>query len=315
MDHMRAVVTDPGTVRHLVLTDSPVPTPAPSQALVRVKALSLNRGEVRRAFAALDRYIPGWDLGGVVERAASDGSGPKEGARVVGVVNPGGAWAELVAVPTSQLAGLPNQVSFTQAATLPVAGLTALYGMRRGGSVLGRKVLVTGASGGVGTFAVELARLSGAMVVGLTRHTVYADMVRQCGAAEVVVGEDASGAERFGPYNLILDGVGGKVLTSAAMLLAARGILVSYAAPTVPELTFNSRVLAQANGVALTGLFVFREMQSDPAAEGLATLARLIAEGQLHPRVEVEARWEAIADVAQRLMDRQFAGKAVLTVE
>src|SRR5512142_1390835 len=124
MDTMRAVVTEPATAHHLALAEAPVPTPTPSQALVRVKAVSLNRGEVRRAFAAPDRYIPGWDIAGVVERAASDGSGPKAGARVVGVVNPGGAWAELVAVPTNQLADLPGPVSFSQAATLPVAGLT-----------------------------------------------------------------------------------------------------------------------------------------------------------------------------------------------
>ncbi len=315
MDKMQAVMTNPGAAGHLVLTETTVPSPTPSQALVRVKAVSLNRGEVRRAFAAPDRYIPGWDLAGVVERAAADGSGPKAGARVVGVVNPGGAWAELVAVPTSQVAELPAQVSFSHAATLPVAGLTALYSLWRGGSVLGRKVLVTGASGGVGVFAVELARLSGATVVGLTHHTEYVDIVRQCGATEVIVGDDASGAERFGPYRLILDGVGGKVLTSAAMLLAPRGMLVAYAAPTEPELTFNSRVLAQANGVALTGLFVFREMQSEPASEGLATLVRLIAEGRLHPRVQVEARWEEIADTTQRLIDRKFPGKAVLTVD
>src|SRR6202008_775002 len=93
----------------------------------------------------------GWDIAGVVERAAADGSGPPEGARVVGLVWTGG-WSERAAVPTRQLAELPDAVSFEQAATLPVAGLTALHALQIGGFCLGKRVLVIGASGGVGRF-------------------------------------------------------------------------------------------------------------------------------------------------------------------
>jgi NADPH:quinone reductase len=316
MSKMRAIVVDPGTAGRLVLDQVDQPTPAPSQALVRVRAVSLNRGEVRRALTAQEHYVPGWDLAGIVERAAADGSGPQAGTRVVGLVNPG-AWAEYVAVPTNALAPLPDGVSFSQAATLPVAGLTALYSVRRGGSLLARRVLVTGASGGVGVFAVELAHLSGGTVVGLTHHAEYEPVVRQAGASSVVVGDDisgASGAEPLGPYHLILDGVGGHVLASAAMLLAAKGLFITYAAPAGPEITFNSRVLSQASGVALTGFFIFRELPAEPASQGLADLANLVAEGRLHPRVEVEAPWGEVAQVARRLIDRQFPGKAVLLV-
>ena len=89
-------------------------------------------------------WRPGWDLAGTVELEAEDGSGPRTGRRVVGLL-PSGAWAEVVAVPTHSLAELPDTVSFAQAATLPVAGLTALYGLEQGGGLLGQRVLITGA--------------------------------------------------------------------------------------------------------------------------------------------------------------------------
>src|SRR5215218_3155293 len=147
----------------------PYVTRVRSEARVRVSSISLNRGEVRRAQAAEPGFNPGWDLAGTVEREAADETGPPAGARVVGLL-PSGAWAELVAVPTNSLAELPENVPFGQAATLPVAGLTALYALEKGGGLLGRNILVTGASGGAGHFGVQLARLSGARVVALVRR-------------------------------------------------------------------------------------------------------------------------------------------------
>lgn len=177
---MKAIVTDPQAEGHFALVDLAEPTPYPSQALVRVKAISLNRGEVRRAMASQERYAPGWDLAGEVMQPAADGSGPKAGVRVVGYL-PSGAWAQRVAVPANALAEVPDSVPLNQAATLPVAGLTALFSIQKAGVLLGRRVPVTGASGGVGDFAVQLAHRSGATVVGLTRHPEYVNMVRDAG--------------------------------------------------------------------------------------------------------------------------------------
>jgi NADPH:quinone reductase-like Zn-dependent oxidoreductase len=105
----RAILVDHGVPGHLAVRDVPMPAPMPSEAIVRVAALSLNRGETRRAMEAADGWRPGWDLAGVVAQAAADGSGPQQGARVVGLM-PSGAWATHVAVPTNTLAVLPNAV-------------------------------------------------------------------------------------------------------------------------------------------------------------------------------------------------------------
>src|SRR5262245_47596973 len=130
MGTMRALVVDATAPGRLALGEVEAPRPAPSEALVRVAAISLNRGDVREVASEADGYRPGWDFAGTVEAAAADGSGPRAGTRVVGMLE-SGAWAELVAAPTSSIAALPEAVSFAQAATLPVAGLTALYGLER----------------------------------------------------------------------------------------------------------------------------------------------------------------------------------------
>ena len=171
---------------------------------------------MRRAQTAEAGFNPGWDLAGTVERAAADGTGPRAGARVVGLLpsEPGraGRGADELAV------GAAGSVSFELAATLPVAGLTALYALEKGGGLIGRSVLVTGASGGAGNFGLQLARLSGARVVALVRREEHEDLVHEAGAHQVAVGEDASSAERFGPYHLVLESVGGQVLGRHGML-------------------------------------------------------------------------------------------------
>ena len=310
---MRAVLVDRGAPANLSLGEIREPTPAPSEALVRVAAISLNRGEVRRAQEAEPGFNPGWDLAGTVERPAADGTGPQTGARVVGFL-PSGAWAELAAVPTNALAELPERVSFGQAATLPVAGLTALYTLEKGGGMLGRSVLITGASGGAGHFAIQLARLSGARVVALVRREEHEELVREAGAHQVVVGENAEGAGRFGPYHLILESVGGRVLGDAMGMLAPGGICVTFGSSGEPETSFDARSFYLAGGVKLYGFIVFHEVLAHPASDGLARLSRLVDEGRLVPHVSVEAPWEEVGEVAQKLLDRGYTGKAVLSV-
>ncbi len=310
---MKAVLTNPTAPAHLALGEMPEPRPTPGQALVRVKAFSLNRGEVRGAQSAHEPYCPGWDLAGVVEQAASDVSGPKAGARVVGIL-PRGAWAQRVAVPTSALAELPEQVTFAQAATLPVAGLTALYCLDKGAGLLGRTVLITGASGGVGHFAVQLARHGGARVVAQVRTAQRAEVARAAGAHEVAIGDDGAQAARYGPYDLIVDGVGGALLGNIIGMLGRGGTCVAYGSTTGVQVSFDLRHFFLTGGLSLYGFILFHEVLAHPASDGLARLAQMVAAGELRPLIEVEAPWEQIGTVAQRLLDREFVGKAVLTL-
>lgn len=310
---MQAILTNPQGPEHLVLGEVSDPHPGPSEALVRVAAVSLNRGEVRRAMSTQERYTPGWDLAGTVIEPAADGSGPKAGARVVAYL-PGGAWSEAAAVSTSMLAELPDTVTFGQAATLPVAGITALLALRKTGSLLGRRVLVTGASGGVGDFAVQLAYRSGARVVGMTQHEEYAWIIREAGASEVVVGEP-SGASVFGPYDLVCDGVGGAVLSTVAAMLAPGGICVTYAAAIQAEVALNVRTLMQTPSAYVTGLLVLNELRVQPASLFLKPLISLVDDGRLLPHITVEAPWNEVNEISQLLIDRKYAGKAVMLVK
>ncbi|HEY1569584.1 MAG TPA: hypothetical protein VGF68_21310, partial [Solirubrobacteraceae bacterium] len=153
---MRALVHDPDSPHGLRLGEAADPTADPGQALVRVEATSLNFGEVAfLADHAQPGDVAGWDAAGTVVATARDGSGPAAGSRVV-TFGWAGAWGELRAVDADQLAVLPDGLDAGAAAALPVAGVTALRALRRLGAVIGRRVLVTGASGGVGRFAVQL---------------------------------------------------------------------------------------------------------------------------------------------------------------
>src|SRR5690606_9857521 len=122
-----------------------------------------------------------------------------------------GAWSELLALPVNNLAVLPESVSFADAATLPVAALTALYALDRANGLAGRNVLITGASGGVGLFAVQLAAMSGATVTGLVRQEKHAGAVSEAGAHHVVVDGTGAAAKHFGPFDHVLDSVAGEV--------------------------------------------------------------------------------------------------------
>ena len=310
---VRAVVVDPEAQGRLSISEVEEPEPLPSEALVRVAAISLNRGEVRRAEASEAGFRPGWDLAGTVERPAADGTGPEEGARVVGFL-PSGAWADLVAVPTNALAALPEGVSFEEASTLPVAGLTALYALEKGGGLLGRNVLITGASGGAGLFGLQLARASGARVVALLRRQEHEELAREAGAHEVVVDEGGAAAGDLGPYHLILESVGGEVLGNALSMLAPEGTCISFGTSASEEVTFDARDLYLTGGAKLYGFILFYEVLAQPASEGLARLVKLVDEGRLKPRIEVEAPWTEVGEVAVRLIDRGYTGKAVLRI-
>ncbi len=312
---MKAVVVD--QQHRLALQDVTAPNPARNEALVRVAAISLNRGEVRRAKSVMPAGArPGWDAAGTVEKAAADGSGPKEGARVVGVLGGMRAWGEQAAIPTNMLAALPDNVSFAQAACLPVAGLTALHALDRRGSVLGRKVLITGATGGVGHFACRLAQLGGAHVVAAVRNEADVALVRGYGAHEVaVIGADAGRAAALGPYDLIVESIGGASLAASLSMLNPDGLISFIGNTEGAETKVDASKFFWTGAAQVYGLILFRDLQmKESGTVGLNRLLSFVARGLLKPDVALEKPWTEIDAVAQMLLDRSYRGKAVLRV-
>jgi NADPH:quinone reductase-like Zn-dependent oxidoreductase len=305
-----------GAEGRLVLADVDAPQPQRGEALVRVRAISLNRGEVRRAAGSAPGFRPGWDFAGVVETAAADGSGPKAGSRVVGLMQVG-AWAERLAARTDMIAALPEAVSFAQAACLPVAGLTALHAVARRGDLIARKVLITGASGGVGHFACQLAKLAGAQVIAAVRSEASAQFARDLGADDVaVVGDEPGRAAQFGPFDLILESVGGASLTASAKMLAPDGVCVTLGVSAGAQATIDIAPLYFTGRASIYGLGLFHELaRREPASLGLARLASLVAAGRLDIHIGVEKPWTAVDQIARDLIARRYLGKAVLTLD
>jgi NADPH:quinone reductase-like Zn-dependent oxidoreductase len=312
---IRAVVVDPSSNDRLALRPVELPPAAPGDVTVRVTAISLNRGEVNRALNQSEAGArPGWDFVGVIDEAAGDGSGPPVGTRVVGML-PMGAWAERIRAPSHAVAALPAGVSDAQAATLPVAGLTALHALRQGGLLLGRKVLVDGATGGVGHLAVQLAATSGGEVYGHVRRAEQKALIAEWCGDRVIVAGDLRAAASSGPYHLILDSIGGSALAAALTMLQPNGTCVHFGVSQGPTTTLESGTFFRQGGVRLYGLILFHELrQVEPAGQGLAILAREVELGRLRPHISVEAPWTEIGGIARRLLTREFAGKAVLHV-
>jgi NADPH:quinone reductase len=310
---MRAVLVDPAAPGHLAVAEAPDPVPLSNQALVKVQAISLNLGEVRRARRSEAGAHLGWDLAGTVIAEAADGSGPPAGSRIVGLVKTG-SWAERAAVDTRMMAVLPDPVSVATAAALPVAGLTALYALEQGGQLLGRRVLVTGASGGVGLFGVQLAKLSGATVTALIRRDAHRNLVREAGADTVIVGDRAAGAVAHGPFHCILDSVGGPVLADCLHLVHKGGVLVNYGVSAGEQATIDVGDFFRIGRARYYGLYLFTEFGRRSAQDGLGVLAGLVAGGRLKVTVNAEGSLAEFGTLAERLYNREIAGKAVIHV-
>jgi len=224
----------------------------------------------------------------------------------------GGAWAEQVAVPSNMLAEILINVTFAQVTTLPVAGLTALYALDKGGLLLHKRVLITGSTGGVGSFVHQLARLRGAYVVSTARNVRNEALVREAGADEVITGDDISSARAYGQYHLIIESLGGRTLAKVLPLLAKEATCLTLGWSASSEVTIDVRDLIFTGRTILYGLNMFEEFNRRNGSEDLAWLAQMVAEQKLQTPIEVEASWHEIGNVAQRLLQRQFTDKAVL---
>jgi NADPH2:quinone reductase len=289
------------------------PDPHPDEAVVELRATSLNRGEIRRLATREEGTIPGWDVAGVVAKRAAGGAGPAEGARVVGLMSNSGGWAERVAVPVDMLAELPGEVSFTDAATLPVAGITAYRTLAVGGMPLGRRVLITGASGGVGRLAIQLARRAGAHVIAVVGSEKRAEGLKDLGADEVSIGFDADGPE----LDLILESAGGDSLVAALKRVARGGTIVTFGNSSGEEVRFDaSDFYGRAPTARVYAFMVFDEVAREQSGtRDLRALAEMVAAGELKTEVSLVASWREPEEAIKALLDRKVAGKAVLTFD
>ena len=307
---MLGLVTTMDEKTPVELRELPEPQPQRSEALVAVHAISLNRGELRSVRNNGEGWVPGQDVGGVVLKQAEDGSGPAAGARVVALTDESG-WAQRVAVAGHRMAVLPDNVSFAQAATLPVAGLTALRTLRHGAPLLGKRVLITGAAGGVGILAVQLAARSGARVTAVVGRAERAAGMKDFGALEVIEGIDKA----QGRFGLILESAGGASLAHAIKLIEAKGTVVVYGNSSGEPTTLAFADFRGAPNSRLQSFSYFYSESEDRFAPELALLVSLVADGSLKPQIGVERSWRDFAMVAEQLRDRRVAGKAVLLID
>jgi NADPH2:quinone reductase len=305
---MRALAADRSAPAGVSLREAPDPEPGPAEALVEVRAVSLNRGEVRRLPFREEGTTPGWDVAGVVRRAAADGSGPAEGMRVVALADEGG-WAELAAAPTSRMATLPDAVTFEAASTFPVAGLTAVRALEVGGPLLGRRVLVTGAAGGVGRFAIQLAHRAGAHVTGVVGSPERGAGLKELGADELITELSPEGDA----FDLLLESVGGASLAAALTRVGVKGTIVSFGASSPDPTTFKVETFYNRGGPRLYGLRVFHELEfHGTGIRDLTLLVSGLADGWLDPGIGATGSlWEP-DELLRALLDRRVAGKAVL---
>ncbi len=303
---MLAIVYTPDGPNNLELGQAPEPDPTDGQVVIDVRATSLNFGEI--AFMAEHQqagHVAGNDAAGVVIQAASDGSGPPIGTRVTAFSGEG-AWAERHAVDTDQLAVLPDSVDFASAAALPTAATTALRAVEKLGPIMGRRVLVTGASGGVGRFAVQLAALAGAHVVAAVGRPERGAGLLDLGAGEVVVGLDD-----VAPVNGVLENVGGALLTQAFGLLARDGLLLSIGQASLEASTVDFE--AQRLRASGTRIEAFAA-GTHPVSDDLQRLVALLDDGRLDPQIGWRGDWTGFADAVEALRGRRVAGKAVLDI-
>ena len=306
------------------------PVPKDDEVLIKVRAASVNpfdwrlmKGEPRflRLFSGLGKPKepgrPGVDVAGEIEAIGKNVTQFKPGDKVFGACD--GAFAEYACAAASKLVIKPDDVTFEQAASLNIAGLTALQGLRDKGKIRpGSKVLINGAAGGVGTFAVQIAKSFGAHVTGVC-STRNVDFVRSIGADEVIdytqqdfTTSDLTGDQR---YDLILECVGNHSFSACKRVLNPEGRFVGVGAPhdlstmyllgpMVRDPLFS--VFSSQKG----GMFVAKSSQAD-----LTLLAELIATGKLKPIIERRYSLSEAREAVRHVEAGHARGKVVITMD
>jgi NADPH2:quinone reductase len=290
------------------LSDVAEPAAAPNEVLIEVEAFSINRGETFQLENPQPGWRPGKDVVGRVTRVAGDGTGPSLGTRVVGHPAANG-WAEYAAVATNRLAVVPDGMKAELAAALPLAGLTALRLLRTVGSLVGRRVLLTGAAGGVGHFFVELGAATGAEISVVVGSLNRGHRLLELGATNVSTDIANAPAEN----DVVLESVGGSSLVGALDRLAPRGLLVWFGQASRIPPTIDFFEFFKGHRSATIRHFDYTDSAISDA-DDLATLVRLVNTDRLHPEIGIIDRWTNTAARIRDLRERRILGKAILTL-
>jgi NADPH:quinone reductase-like Zn-dependent oxidoreductase len=290
------------------ISDVPEAEPQPHELVMRVDAFSVNRGETFLLANPKPGWRPGKDIAGTVVRAAADGTGPAVGTRVVGHPWYSG-WAERAAVPVESVAVLPNGVDTRTAAALPLAGISALRLLRRAGASYGDRALITGASGGIGHYFVELATAAGIEVTAVSATQERGRRLRELGAVDVVSRvEDARGI-----FDVVLESVGDESLPAALAKVRPGGRLIWFgqASRTAPSIDFFS-FFAGPKEATIEHFDYTRSPRT--YGEELAVLVRLVDTGRLHPEIGLLDDWSQAVPAIRALRGREVRGNIVLTI-
>jgi NADPH:quinone reductase-like Zn-dependent oxidoreductase len=311
METMKAVrVHEYGGPEVLKYENAPRPRPVAGEVLVRIHAAGVNpvdwkvrAGHLRDVIAYPMPMIPGWDVSGVVEATGPNVTRLKKGDEVYGQpdVVRNGTYAEFAAVPESELALKPTSIDHVHAAAVPIAAMTAWQGLFDvGGLRTGQKVLIHGAAGGIGSFAVQLARWKGAHVIG-TASGSNQEFLLNLGAKKAINYEKTRFEDIVRDVDVVFDTIGGSTLERSWKVLKKGGILVSTVeTPSAEE--------AAAHGVRAAMV----SMQVDPAQ--LAEIANLVDSGMLRPIVEAVFPLKEARHAQELSQTGHARGKIVLKV-
>lgn len=283
------------------------------QAVLAIEAFSPNRGETFLLDSPPANWRPGKDVAGTVVEAALDGSGPDVGTRVVAHL-PQAGWAQRALLPPRGWAALPPGIATTTAAALPLAGLTALRLLRLAGPVVGRSLLITGASGGVGHYLTEMATAAGADVTAITRTQDRGTRLRQLGARTM---SDLTSLEAtHARFDVAFESVGGSTMSRARHLTSRSGRVIWFgqAGRKPMQLDFFDWVDGDVGAPIEQFHYAHPSRPSDTDGSDLQTLLALVNTGRLHPEVDRIEPWTMTGEVIDALRDRRIRGKAVLTL-
>lgn len=310
------ILKEAGGTENLQLVEIPKPALKSGEVLVKVKAISINpidvnarahEGVLSWIFQEQRPVILGWDISGIVVEVGSGDSPFKNGDEVFGMVNflgSGNAYAEYVAVPAEHLSLKPSETPFTEAAGATLAALTALQAIKAGNVKAGDKVLIHGASGGVGHYAVQIAKSLGAIVTG-TSSLQGKDFVISLGADKHVDYQSQGFEEAGNDFDFVLDTVQGETLTRSIAIVKKGGTIITIPSYTIPE---SDQQLAKEKGVNLSFLMVSSN------GNDMRSLSDLLSSGKLKTYVQETFSFENMDKAHKRLESGKVKGKVIVEV-